>query len=167
MSDTTATEKVTPWAWIWVIVSSRCACWMKRAEEASLAARADQTCFVMLVTLGALLGSRRRLAGVSGGVLAANILGYLLIVQPSLKMSGLRWASLMRAHAHPLATTAVWTVLCWSLANILRSHNVPDVLVLLVMGVVLMVSFLALCVSWPSVFLGQHDRWAVELARTR
>jgi len=123
--------------------------------------------FAVLILAGALAGANWGLVGVAVAVVGANIVAQGMTVHLSLKESGLRWTAYFRAHAGGAAVAALALAVAWPLASFLRSMELLDILVLLIVAAIAGLVSLASCRLWPAIFLGSDGRWAATALRRR
>jgi len=148
-------------------VTSKLAKSVAKATGAVFASAWRQIVHAVLVALGAWLGSYRGVAGVAVGVLAAAVLGYGLMVQLTVKLTGISWVSFLRAHWRGTAVAAVWLAIGWPCAHALRLTQIPDVAVLIIVIVGLLLVLAGLWLVFPQVFLGADGRWIAQSLRAK
>jgi PST family polysaccharide transporter len=131
-----------------------------RATGAVYARAWRQWIFALAIVSGSLIGQHWGLTGVSFGVLAAIIFNSLLMVQLSLRLTGMSWRAFGLAYLPALALSVVIGAEAWFLADWLRSLAVPSLPMLACVALVASSSVALLWWVLPSVFLG-HDARAL------
>ena len=122
-----------------------------------------QGIYAACVIVGAIIGQRWGITGVATGVLSALLINAVLMVQLSLKLTGMSWRVFAQANLQASLLTGVVLVESWVLANFLRGLDVPSLLIVLVAGCVIAVSALSLIWFFPKATLGADGIWIVQL----
>ena len=136
---------------------------LTRAKGAVYSRAWRQGIYAACVIVGAVVGQRWGITGVAVGVLIALSINAALMAQLSLKLTKLSWRIFIQAHVQALLLTAVVGLESWALATFLRSADLPALLIVLIAGLVVAVSILALAWSFPKLLLGSDGIWIVQL----
>ncbi len=122
-----------------------------------------QAIYALCVVGGAAVGQRWGLTGVAAGVLVALTVNAAMMAQLSLKLTGMRWQMFAQIHVRALLLTGVILAESWGLATFLRSWGSPALLTVLISGLVIAASVLALVWFFPKATLGEDGLWIVQL----
>jgi O-antigen/teichoic acid export membrane protein len=125
-----------------------------------------QILYAGLVVVGASIGSRWGIIGVSWGTLLALTVNFLLMADLGLRVSGLSWWRYWDAHRPAVLLTSATFPLVWGATALLRKTALPSAVILaLAIGVLVLVSG-ALIWQAPGIFLGRDGQWMIETVRT-
>lgn len=122
-----------------------------------------QGIYAACVIVGAIVGQRWGITGVATGVLTALLINAVLMVQLSLKLTGMSWRVFAQANLQASLLTGVVLAESWVLATSLRGLDLPALLIVLIAGCVIAVSVLALIWFFPKATLGADGIWIVQL----
>ncbi|HSD33573.1 MAG TPA: lipopolysaccharide biosynthesis protein [Gemmatimonadales bacterium] len=125
-----------------------------------------QILYAGLVILGAWIGSRWGIVGVSWGALIALTANFLMMAALSLRVAKLSWGTFWRAHEPALYLTVVSFPVVWATTLGLRQLDAPAV-VTLAGGALVLVAVCGLLVwRMPRVFLGTDGQWMAGTLRS-
>lgn len=124
-----------------------------------------QFIYAGLVVLGAWIGTRWGIVGVSWGALAALTVNFFLMAALGQQVAGLRWRDFWAAHQPAVLLTLASFPFVWAATVGLRALGAPAILVLGAGGAVL-VGVCALAI-WrlPRLFLGADGQWMADTFR--
>lgn len=114
------------------------------------------------VIVGAWIGQQWGVPGVAAGVLVALTVNYLLMTHFSLTLLSMKWQNFLSFHAPALILSTVAWVEVWPLAIVLRNLNLPAMVILLILGLLIGLTFFTLARQWPEVFLGPQGIWMFD-----
>jgi O-antigen/teichoic acid export membrane protein len=120
-----------------------------------------QTAYAVLVFVGAIIGQFWGVEGVAAAVLVTLALNYLLMAHLSLNVTEMSWRTYFGAQLPGLASAMVIWLFVVTAAAVLRTWNVPSLLVL-VCSTLAVCPFLVLILCLPNVFLGPDGQWMVR-----
>lgn len=89
-----------------------------------------QVLYAVMVVGGAFVGQGWGIVGVSAAVLAALAGNFLLMARLGLRVTGGTWSEFVRAHVPGALLAGLLAGPTWSVARVMRDHDVPDALVL-------------------------------------
>jgi O-antigen/teichoic acid export membrane protein len=119
-----------------------------------------------LVVLGAWIGTRWGIVGVSWGALAALTVNFFLMAALGQQVAGLRWRDFWGAHRPAVLLTLVSFPIVWLTTTGLRHVNAPAVVVLAVAGIVLVLVCGVATWRLPRIFLGEDGQWMASTLRS-
>ena len=122
-----------------------------------------QGIYAACVIVGAMIGQRWGITGVSVGVLIALVVNAALMAQLSLKLTGLSLRMFAQAHTQALLLTGMIAVEAWGLATLFRAWNLPALLTVLASSLIIAASALALAWFFPNATLGKDGIWIAQL----
>ena len=125
-----------------------------------------QILYAGLVVMGAWIGSRWGIAGVSCGALLALTVNFLLMAGLGLRVANLSWGRFWVAHRPAVLLTLLSFPPVWGVATLLRNVHVPATIVLLSVGLVLVLVCALLIRLAPRAFLGADGQWMLATMRT-
>ncbi len=124
-----------------------------------------QVIYAGLVVLGAWMGTRWGIVGVSWGALSALTVNFFLMAALGQQVSGLRWSEFWAAHQPAVLLTVVSFPLVWAATAALRHVNAPALVTLGAGGLILVAACALLIWRLPRVFLGSDGQWMAETMR--
>jgi hypothetical protein len=116
----------------------------------------------LTVLIGALVGQAWGLAGVAVGVLGALTINYLLMSQLALRLTGLTWRDVLRAHGSALLLTLVVAGSALAARWIASRLGLPPAAVLLACAATTATAALLSVRIWPRRLLGPEGTWWLE-----
>jgi O-antigen/teichoic acid export membrane protein len=124
-----------------------------------------QILYALLVVGGAYVGQHWGVVGVAWGVLLAIAVNFGLMTHLSLRLTGMDWLELWKAHLPGLRVAVLSSLLLWGSAVVLKSW-VSSAVLILVAGLGTTAACTA-AVIWllPRLFLGPDGLWMVERLR--
>jgi O-antigen/teichoic acid export membrane protein len=125
-----------------------------------------QILYAGLVVLGAWVGSRWGIKGVSFGALTALTVNFLLMAGLGLRVASLTWGRFWDAHRPAVLLTVVSFPVVWGATTALRGWGLPALVVLLVSCLVLVLTCALLVWRAPRAFLGADGQWMLGTLRT-
>jgi O-antigen/teichoic acid export membrane protein len=125
-----------------------------------------QGVYAVLVIGGATVGLAWGIAGVALGVVGALAINFLLMAQLALRLVGLGWGPLARAHLPGLALAAAIGALVWVVAAAGRAHGAGDALVLAATAASAGGLGVLVLRRRPPWLLGADGRWMLGLMDT-
>jgi PST family polysaccharide transporter len=139
---------------------------LTRAKGAVYRRAWRQWIYAAAVFLGALLGTRWGLAGVAAGVGVAIVLNFLLMMDLSLRITGLSWKAMFGLHLRFLLAGAAVLGATWAVAAWARSQAFHPVVVLGLGGAAALTVQAAMMAIGRPVF-GPEGAWAIDTVRER
>ena len=118
-----------------------------------------QLLYAVLVIVGAWIGTRWGIVGVSWGALAALTVNFLLMADLALRVAGLTWGGFWAAHRPAVLLAAASFPLVWTATTGLRLLDLPAAVVLVGAGAVLLATCGLLMWRAPEMFLGPDGQW--------
>jgi O-antigen/teichoic acid export membrane protein len=125
-----------------------------------------QLLYAGLVVVGATIGSRWGIVGVSWGTLTALTINFLLMADLGLRVSGMSWWRYWDAHRPAVFLTAATFPFVWGATELLRRTALPAGLILAAALAVLVLVSAALIRQAPGIFLGKDGTWMAETVQT-
>ncbi len=123
--------------------------------------------YAAAVALGALLGVRWGLAGVSAGVSCAIVLNFFLMAQLSIRSVNITWLEFLGLHIRGATIAICILPLAGVTANLLRSGDVAYPGVLLGVLAITAVSWLIVAALRPDLAIGSEMFWLARLLGAR
>ncbi len=115
-----------------------------------------------LVVLGAWIGTRWGIVGVSWGALSALTVNFFLMASLGQQVAGLTWWEFWVAHRPAVLLTLVSFPFVWAAAVGLRRLDAPAVVTLAAAGALLIAACGLAIWRLPRVFLGADGRWMAD-----
>jgi hypothetical protein len=115
-----------------------------------------------LVVLGAWIGTRWGIVGVSWGALAALTVNFFLMASLGQQVAGMTWREFWGAHRPAVLLTIASFPLVWASAIGLRRIEAPAVVTLAACGLVLVLACALMVWRLPRVFLGADGQWMAD-----
>ena len=118
------------------------------------------------VFLSAWLGHFWGTPGVAVGVAASIVLNCVLMLQLSLKLTGVSWLALALVHLRHVLVAVVLGTVAWTSAHLGRAAGIPPYVSFVSAGLATMAALLLLMSCRPSIF-GDEGGWAWFLVKSR
>jgi O-antigen/teichoic acid export membrane protein len=118
------------------------------------------------VLLGAWLGHFWGTPGVAAGVAVSIVLNFILMLQLSLKLTGVSWRALTGVHLRHTLVAVLLGAVAWACAHLVRTAGIPPYVSLVSAGLAAMAALLLLMSYRPGVF-GDEGGWAWFLVKSR
>lgn len=135
---------------------------LARATNAVYRRAWRQIIYALAVFLGSYIGHFWGLGGVATGVASALIINFLLMAQLSIRITGISWRDLLKAHRHGFLLGIVTTICCLLLATVCRQTQAPHLVTLI--GTVTGVSLFLGLVLWiyPQHFIRDDQKLLIN-----
>src|SRR5207247_3942056 len=111
------------------------------------------------VIVGALVGQHWGVVGVAASVILALGLNYFLMLNLSIRLTGLSWRSFAKAHEPALVLSLVSGSVLWVIASPIRRTGMSPFPVLLLASSILAAWLLFLVWLLPQRILGREGLW--------
>jgi O-antigen/teichoic acid export membrane protein len=118
------------------------------------------------VFLGAWLGHFWGTPGIAVGVAASIVLNFVLMLQLSLKLTGVSWRAVAFVHLRHVWVAVVLGTVAWTAAHLVRAAGISPYVSLVSAGLATMAALLLLMSCRPGVF-GDEGGWAWFLVKSR
>ena len=118
--------------------------------------------FAGLVVVGALIGARWGLVGVSIGVLVAMVANFAMVFRLGTRLTGLTPAVFVAVHLPAALLTAIVGIEAWGVAFVMHRIGAPSIAPLLISALVIVVTLLLVARTAPAA-LGEDGRWLTDL----
>jgi len=119
--------------------------------------------YVFMVGLGAFIGKRWDLIGVSIGVSLAILVNFILNTNLVLNLLDKRWNKLLKIFIPPIFLGIIIALESYFLVSVLRMYRFDSLVLLIICIMVLIFSFILLIFLMPKFFLGKDGKWFVEI----
>lgn len=122
-----------------------------------------------MIFVGALIGQTWGLPGVAAGVVIALAIHFLIMVELSLRLTGLPWRDFLLAHRPGVVLAVILGAETWLLATVLRSYELHPLLIGLACAGAAGLTLLGVVTLAQRALLGQDGQWLVQaiVARVR
>jgi PST family polysaccharide transporter len=125
-----------------------------------------QFLYALLVLVGAWVGTRWGIVGVSWGALLALSVNFFVMASLGLRVAGLSWREFWVAHQPAVLLTVVSFPLVWAATVGLRELHLPALVVLGAVATVLVGTCALLIWRAPTLFLGTDGQWMAGTLRS-
>jgi PST family polysaccharide transporter len=118
--------------------------------------------YAVLVMLGAIVGQRWGIVGVTVGVASAMAVNFLLVAQLNARVTGLSLRDLLALHIPALSLAVPTALVTWGVAEVLRRAGISAPLVLAIAVAAAAIAALLLFRALQKWLPGGDLRWLVD-----
>lgn len=108
--------------------------YLAMAKGAVYPLAAIQAFYAFMIIAGTWIGQQWGVTGVAGGVLAAMVVNTFLVVALNLRLIKMAWYTMFRAFMPAAISGGVLGLWAYSISQILRYFNLPDIVILMTIG---------------------------------
>ncbi len=112
-----------------------------------------QLIYASLVLTGSYIGQFWGLYGVAGGVALALIANFLMMAHLSLRITGITWSEMIKAHQYGIISGAITAMATYAIVTLCRINNLPDFLTLVITLVGSMIPLIIIMLFFPRLII--------------
>lgn len=117
-----------------------------------------QLIYATMVVLGSYIGQFWGLYGVACGVVFALITNFLMMAHLSIKLTGINWLNMVKAHGHGILIGLTSGITTYFLLTFCRQHLESSLLILIITSLGIGVQLVITTWCFPAIFIGEDQK---------